>query len=157
MPADLRNPALKRRKTAHTYFVGRRQSGSAELYAVSASDVERLSADGARTEADLDWRHRDAAALELGRLLLERVVEPAPSPELTRHFARSLLAALPKQGFVLDSDAIWRWVLLANRPQQAGSEGSRTRRSWFARLLPSRRMLDPRSGHDAGPAGERAV
>ena len=115
MPTELRHPALKRRKTEHTYFVGRRRSGVAELYAVSTNDVERLSADGEDGGRSSDWRGGDAAVIELSRLLLERVVDSPPSPELTSHFAHSLLATLPRQGFVLDSNAVWRWITVSSR------------------------------------------
>lgn len=134
MPAELRHPVLKRRKSARTYFVGRREFGTAELYAVSASDVERLRADRQHDGAALDWRGGDATVLELGCLLLERVVEPPPSSALTTHFARSVLAALPKQGFVLDFDAVWRWALLASRSEKHSSRESRMHRPWFGRL-----------------------
>jgi hypothetical protein len=115
MPTELRHPVLKRRKSANTYFVGRRRSGVAEMYAVTTDDVERLSAERDDGGPSADWRDGDTSVIELGRLLLERVVEPPPSPELTTHFALSLLATLPRQGFVLDSNAIWRWVTVSGR------------------------------------------
>jgi hypothetical protein len=135
MPAELQHPVLKRRKIAHTYFVGRREFEIAELYAVSASDVERLGTDRVHGEPGLDWWGGDTAVLELGRLLLERVVEPPPSSELTTDFALSVLGVLPKHGFVLDADAVWRWALLASRSEERTSRESRTNRSWFARLV----------------------
>ena len=138
MPAELRHPVLERRKNAHTYFVGRRESGIAELYAVSASDVERVRADRLHGEPGLDWRSGDPAVLALGQLLLDRVVEPPPSSELTSDFARSVLGALPQHGFVLDSDAVWRWALWASRSEKPASRECRTDRSWFARLLANR-------------------
>jgi hypothetical protein len=135
MPAELRHPALQRRNSAHTYFVGRRESGVAELYAVTAGDVERLRADRLHGRPGLDWRGDDTAALELGRLLLKRVVEPPLSSALTTEFARSALATLPTQGFVLDSDVIWGWAIWASRAEKPSSRKSGPQRSWFARLL----------------------
>ena len=88
MPAELRHPVPKRRKSAHTYFVGRRKSWIAELYAVA----------------------------------------------LTTHFARSVLAALPKHSVVLGSDALGRWALLASRSEKPTSREPEMHRSWLARL-----------------------
>jgi hypothetical protein len=138
MPAELRHPVLKRRKTVNTYFVGRRRSGVAEMYAVTTDDVERLSAkrdDGGRSA---DWRDGDTSVIELGRLLLERVVEPTPSPELTTHFALSLLSTLPRQGFVLDSNAVWRWVTVSGRASSRAQRLPRPHPLRFLRLLASR-------------------
>jgi hypothetical protein len=110
----------RRRKAPHTYFVGRRVLEATELFAVSAADVERLTSDRRYGAPGLDWRGGDTA-LELSHLLLERVAEPPPSRELTTHFARSMLAALPEHGFVLDSDTVW------TRPSRRGGFPVRSR------------------------------
>jgi hypothetical protein len=115
-----------RRKIPHTYFVGRRPCEAPELYAVTATDVERLEA--------LDWRGGDAGALRISHLLLERVVEPEPSGDLAALFTLAVLPALPADGFVLDSDAIRDWVKLAARSASRASNERPRRRPWFARV-----------------------
>jgi hypothetical protein len=134
MAIELRHPVLERRKRAHMYFVGRRECGIAELYAVSTNDVECLTADRPNGELGLDWRGGDTAVVELGRQLLNRAVEPPPSSELAADFARSVLAALPEQGFVLDSDLVWKWAKWASRSVKLISPELGTHRSWLARL-----------------------
>ena len=132
--------ALPRRRTIpQTYFVGRRPFEAPELYAVTRADVERLRSAQHHAEPALDWRGDDAAQLELSDLLLARVLEPTAPRELTVRFARSVLAALPEEGFVIDADAVWGWVLVASGSEERSSNVPRLRRSWLAGLLTSLR------------------
>jgi hypothetical protein len=107
--------------TEHTYFVGRRVLGGAEVYAVTATDVERLRvrrghsepALRGQSEPALDWRESTAAALELSRLMIGRVVQRRTPRELHSRFALYVVAQLPHRGFVISSEEIWRWLRLA--------------------------------------------
>jgi hypothetical protein len=125
--------ATRRSRQPHTYFVGRRPYEAAEVYAVTERDVQRLHRDRRDGPLSLDWRGRDARALELSRVLLARVAGITPRRELAEQFALSVLAGLPEDGFVLDSDEIWRWLRTASGPHHVA--GTQPRRgSWLARL-----------------------
>lgn len=79
---------------AHNYFVGRRGSEAAEVYAVTVTSVGRLRSKPGARESTLDWHGSAAARMELSddrrrRLrvllrgghrpqLLERLVHQAP-------------------------------------------------------------------------------
>lgn len=52
----------RRREGPHTYFVGRRVFGTAELYAVGTADVERLTSDRRYGASCLDSRCGDMAS-----------------------------------------------------------------------------------------------
>ena len=105
-----------------TFFVGRRPFEAAELYAVSLTEVERISSEFRFGTAELDWHAPDAAALELGYALLARLAEQPPSQWLVSRFVREVLARLPDDGFVLSSEEIWHWLRWASAPQDWGSE-----------------------------------
>ena len=106
-----------RRAAPHTYFVGRRIFEATEVYAVTASDIERLRSGCRYGEPDLDWHGSGGAGMELSDLLISRVAERRASRQLERRFARHVLAQLPDGGFVLDSDALSRWLRLASEPE----------------------------------------
>ena len=146
----------------HTYFVGRRPFEAAEIYVVTATDVERF-------ERNLDWRGTAEARMKLSDLLIRRVTSQRPSRELKARFALYVLDHLPDGGFVLDSDDVQRWLRLASDPEDfgpakdghgvAGSEGS------SAELLLIRHMPEqrPQSNHERfgtgatrSPTGRRA-
>jgi hypothetical protein len=133
MSAELHPHPWHRRHSARTYFVGRRPYGAAGVYAVTENDVQRLHRDRGDGPLSLDWRGQDARALELSRMLLGRVASMTPRRELTRQFALSILAGLPDDGFVLDSDEIWRWLHAVSGPHRVAGTAPR-RQSWLARL-----------------------
>jgi hypothetical protein len=94
-----------------TYFVGRRILDGAEVYEVTATDVQRLRS--GRRHHELDWHGSSAARMELARLLLSRASERRPSRELQSRFALYFVAQLPHRGFVFDSGDVWRWLRVA--------------------------------------------
>ena len=108
----------------HTYFVGRRLFEAAEIYAVTAKDVERLG-------PYLDWHGTPAARMRLSDLLISRVTSQRPSRELKARFALYVLNQLPDGGFVLDSDDVRRWLRLGSDPEDFGPAHAR---SWTRRL-----------------------
>jgi hypothetical protein len=107
----------------HTYFVGRRLFEAAEIYFVTATDVERL-------DPNLDWHGSPAARMKLSDLLISRVTSQRPSRELKARFALYVLDHLPDGGFVLDSGDVRRWLALGSDPEDFGPPG----RSWTGRL-----------------------
>jgi hypothetical protein len=121
------------RRPPGTYFVGRRPYKAAEVYAVTDNDVQRLHRDGGDGPLSLDWRGQDARVLELSRVLLARVVRVTPRRELAAQFALNVLAGLPDDGFVLDSDEIWRWLDTVSEPHRVAGSAPR-RESLLARL-----------------------
>jgi hypothetical protein len=127
-----RDRAAHRRRQPHTYFVGRRPYEAAEVYAVTERDVQRLHRDRRDGPLSLDWRGQDGRALEVSRVLLARVAHITPRREVAEQFALSILAGLPEDGFVLDSDEIWRWLQNAGYPHDALPEPRG--RPWFLRL-----------------------
>ena len=132
MPADLHQPRPGR--AGHTHFVGRRPHEAAELYAVTDDDVQRLRPDRCDGPLALDWHSADARALELSHILLTSVTGGHRIPrELEERFALDVLAALPDDGFVLESDAILRWIHTALEPEDS-AQLQAPRRSWLQRL-----------------------
>lgn len=123
-----RERAGHRRRQPRTYFVGRRPYEVAEVYAVTEDDVQRLRGG----PLNLDWRGHDARALQLSHVLLAWVAGIAPQRALAVQFALSVLAGLPDDGFVIDSDEIWRWLQKTSCPHDAQSEPRR--RPWLLRL-----------------------
>jgi hypothetical protein len=99
------------RDGAPAYFVGRRILDGAEVYEVTATDVERLRP--GRRHQELDWHGSASAKMELARLLLSRAMKRRPSRELQSRFALYFVAQLPRRGFVLDSDDVWHWLRVA--------------------------------------------
>jgi hypothetical protein len=130
---QLLRPRSARRKMQHTYFVGRRPSEVAELFAVTATDVTPLRPRRRSGEPRLDWHGSDAARMELSHLLISSVAERPPSQELLSRFALYVLDQLPADGFVLDTDQLRRWLRLASDPEDFAHEG-RSRHSWGGRL-----------------------
>ena len=128
-----RDRAAHHRRQPHTYFVGRRPYEAAEVYAVTERDVQRLHRDSRDGPLSLDWRGPDARALELSRVLLTRVARTTPRREVAELFALSILAGLPDDGFVLDSDEIWRWLQTVSEPH-GRAQLEAPRESWLARL-----------------------
>ncbi len=110
--------------TPHTYFVGRRLFEAAEIYFVTAKDVERL-------EPNLDWHGSSAAQMKLSDRLIIRVTSQRPSRELSARFALYVLNHLPDGGFVLDCDDVRRWLALGSDPTDFGPPQER---SWTDRL-----------------------
>jgi hypothetical protein len=70
--------------------------------------------------------------MELGHLLISRVMKQRPSHDLEARFALYVLDRLPG-GFVIDSDDLWRWVRVAGDADNALRE-PRRRPSWVRRL-----------------------
>jgi hypothetical protein len=117
----------------HTYFVGRRPYEAAEVYAVTDADAQRLHRDRRDGPLSLDWRGQDARTLELSRTLLARVARITARRELAEKFASSVLARLPEDGFVLDSDEVGRWLKRVSEPHGC-AQLEPPRESWRARL-----------------------
>jgi hypothetical protein len=118
---------------SHSYFVGRRVFEAAEVYAVTATDVERLRRDRRASGPDLDWHGSKPSRMELSRVLINRVAKARPSRELQARFATYVLDRFPDDGFVLDADDVRRWLRLASVPEDfVGSDHSAA--SWGARL-----------------------
>jgi hypothetical protein len=135
MSADLRPP--RRSRARHTYFVGRRPYEAPEVYAVTDDDVRRLRPDRRGSPLALDWRAGDPPAVKLSHMLLTSVAGHRPPRELEQRFALDVLAALPDDGFVLESNAIWRWLQQAAEPEDfAPSERPTRAASVVVRNLP---------------------
>jgi hypothetical protein len=140
MPVEQRHRQIPaRRESGPLYFVGRRQGEAAQVYVVSADEVGRLRSACRYGESSLDWHGSSKARMELGHLLVSRVAEQRPSPELQARFALYVLANLPDDGFVLHADDIWRWLLAAADERDFFPADSAVR-SWTGRL----RSLLPR-------------
>ena len=122
-----------RRPTPHTYFVGRREFGAAEVYAVTAAGVHRLTAVENGGSLPWDWHGSDAGRLELSHAMIGYVADAEPTVELRARFALYVLERLPDDGFVLDSDEIWRWLRVSSEPEDFLA-GHPARRSWAGRL-----------------------
>jgi hypothetical protein len=114
MSAEIDQPRSAR--ALNTYFVGRRPYEAPEVYAVTDDDVWRLRPDRHDGPLALDWHSADARVLALSHVLLASVARHSPPPELEERFALDVLAALPDDGFVLQSAAIWRWLQEAREP-----------------------------------------
>ncbi len=106
-----------RRAAQHIYFVGRRLFDAVEVYAVTATDVQRLRSRRRYGERVLDWHGSRRAGMELSHILLSGVAELRSSRDLDERFALYVLAHLPDEGFVLDSGDVLRWLRLASEPQ----------------------------------------
>jgi hypothetical protein len=69
-------PTAARRGAAHaephSYFVGRRSSEAAEVYAVTVTNVERLRPRRGARAPSLDWHGSEGARMELSHLLISR-------------------------------------------------------------------------------------
>jgi hypothetical protein len=131
MPVEQNRDVPGRRLLGPAHLVGRREDGVAEVYEVSAGEAVRLSS--ARGVEDLDWHGSTAARLELGHLVISRIAGQRPSPELQARFALYVLSTLPHDGFVLDVDDIWGWLLAAASEQDFLPSESAPR-SWGGRL-----------------------
>ena len=116
------------------YFVGRRLFEASEVYAVTASNVERLRSRRRYGEPSLDWRGSRAARLELSDILISRVAKGRPTRKLEERFSLYVLDQLPDGGFVLDSDDIWGWLRLASDSDDFAPARSE-RRSWLRSLF----------------------
>jgi hypothetical protein len=143
MPArtqDDRSPrphdqALRRRKAPHTYFVGSRQFGAPLVFAVTAYNVEPLHPQRSKRAENLDWRGSAYALIELSHVLLTRIAEQRPAPALEARFALCVLAPLPEEGFVLDSNHVWLWLRLTSQPEDFLEPDRPRRRAGVTRLL----------------------
>jgi hypothetical protein len=100
-------------REAHSYFVGRREFETTEVYEVTDAHIERLRSRHRVGAADLDWHGTEAARMELSRLLISRVTKRRPSRDLQARFALYVLERLPDGGFVLDAEDLSRWVRVA--------------------------------------------
>lgn len=134
MRVEQRQPTPARRAAPPTYFVGRRLFEAAEVFAVTAAEVERLKPTGRYGAAHLDWHGGEAARMELSNVLIGRVAEERPSRELQARFALYVLEGLPDGGFVLDSDDVWGWLRLASEPRDFLSPAP-AKPSWTGRLF----------------------
>jgi hypothetical protein len=128
------NAQIHRRPPA--YFVGRRPYEAPEVYAVTRKHVQRLQPVRGGGVLSLDWQVPDARALELSHVLLTSVARVSPSRRLKEHFVHDVLAHLPDDGFVLDSDSIWKWLVQAGEVESDPGDGT-GRQSWFTRLRSS--------------------
>ncbi len=115
---------------AHTYFVGRRGSEAAEVYAVTVAGVERLRSKPGARESSLDWHGSEAARMELSHLFISRLIGQRPSRDLQARFALYVLNRLPNEGFVLDSHDLSRWLRIADDADESAPAPA-PRRSWL--------------------------
>jgi hypothetical protein len=111
-----------------TYIVGRRPFEVAEIYFVTATNVERLG-------PDVDWHGGSAARMKLSDLLISSVTSRRPSRELKARFALHVLDRLPDSGFILDSDDVRRWLQLGSGPEDFGPARGRSRTDRLRGLL----------------------
>jgi hypothetical protein len=125
-----------------TYYVGRRQFEAPEVYAVTDRDVQRLRSARRYGEPGLDWNGSSAARMELSHVLISRVAGLSPSRELQARFVLGVLGELGDDGFVLETEDIWNWLLLASDEQDFVPAESH-RRTWAGRL----RTLLPGAGN----------
>jgi hypothetical protein len=116
------------------YFVGRRPVGGPELYAVTATGVERLRSQQHFGTPELDWHAPDYAAMELAHEFLTRLVVQTPSEQLAARLAVDLVSGLPYKGFVLSSDAIWLWIYRSSGPEDWSPATAVPHRPWRDRL-----------------------
>ena len=116
-----------------TYYVGRRQFEVPEVYSVTSSEVQRLKSSRRYGEPELDWLGSSAARMELGHLLITRVAGQRPSAELLTRFAVYVLGELSEDGFVMDSEEVWSWLVVESDEEDfvADEPGHR---SWTGRL-----------------------
>jgi hypothetical protein len=118
-----------------TFFVGRRPFEAPELYAVTATSVERLGSARRFGTSELDWHAADAASmLELSHALLAHLAEQTPSRQLVARFVADILIQLPSDGFVLGSEAILPWIHEAGGPHDWSPTHRPQHRSWLDRL-----------------------
>ena len=109
--------ALRRRKAPPAYFVVSRQLGVPAVYAVTAHGAEPLRPQRSQRAQNLDWRGSAYSLIELSHVLLTRIANQRPAPALEARFASCVLAPLPEDGFVLDSDHVWLWLRLVSRSE----------------------------------------
>lgn len=131
---------------AHSYFVGRRASAAAEVYAVSVTSVERLLSKAGARESGVDWHGNEAARMALSNLLISRLIGERPSRDLQARFALYVLGRLPHEGFVLDFDDLSRWLRIAGDIHESAPAPA-PRRSWL-RQRRARFGGSPRQGID---------
>ena len=108
------------RRAARTYFVGRRPCEAPEVYVVTRKDVHQLRPPRHDASLALDWHAGGIRTLALSRVLLRSVATPRLVGELEERFALDVLLALPADGFVLEADAILRWLEQARGPRGSG-------------------------------------
>jgi hypothetical protein len=134
MRVEQRPASPVRRQAPPTYFVGRRLFEAAEVFAVTAGEVERLRPMRNHAGSTLDWHGGEAARMELSNVLISRVAEERPSRELQARFALYVLERLPDGGFVLDADDVWGWLRLASEPRDF-IPAAQPKPSWTDRLF----------------------
>ncbi len=115
---------------AHSYFVGRRESEAAEVFAVAVTSVERLRSKPGPRESSLDWHGSEAVRMELSHVLISRIIGQRPSRALQARFALYVLNRLPRDGFVLDSHDLSRWLRIADDAHESAPAPT-PRRSWL--------------------------
>jgi hypothetical protein len=123
-----------RNAATRLYFVGRRPVGGPELYAVTATGVERLRSQQHFGTPELDWHAPNRAALELAHAFLTTLVVQTPSEQLSARLAVDVVSGLPYKGFVLSSEALWLWIYRTSGPGDWSATTSRPHRSWRDRL-----------------------
>jgi hypothetical protein len=143
IPTPARDAAQQTR--AHTYFVGRREFETTEVYEVTATRVRRLRSSRRYGEPSLDWHGSAPARMELSHVLISRVTRQRPSGDLQARFALYVLGRLPDGGFVLDSDDLSRWLRVAG---DADDSARAPRPRPWPRRLRSRFGGSPRQSAD---------
>ena len=131
MPAEF--DSLPEREIPRTYFVGRRPYEAPEVYAVTEDDVRRLRPNRHDGPVAIDWYAGDAQAVALSRVLLTSVGCDRPSRDLVERLALDVLAFLPNDGFVVQSDEILQWIDEVSEPKRS-SQSESPRRSRLERL-----------------------
>jgi hypothetical protein len=126
-----RSRRLDRRRSERLFAAHR--DPRREVYVVTRDGVQPLPHPRFRGDAPFNWGARDAGAAELASALL-RATRRRPIPDaIVFELAANVVADLPRDGFVISTDEIRRW--LGARERVSPSEHSATsarRQAWTA-------------------------
>jgi hypothetical protein len=88
-------------------YVGRFEGDGPVVYAVGATEVERLHP----LAEPFDWgADAEEAAVELARVLLTDASGSEPPENVCRRFAQQILNKLPRDGFALQRETVNAWL-----------------------------------------------
>jgi|SRR5688500_11353848 hypothetical protein len=88
-------------------YVGRFEEEGPVVYAVGATDLERLHP----LAEPFDWgADAQEAAVELARVLLADASGSEPPDEICGRFAKQILSKLPRDGFALQRETVNAWL-----------------------------------------------
>jgi hypothetical protein len=129
----------RRSRPSERYYVGRRPR-EAEVYIVTATEVEPLEHPRYQSTAEFDWGEETAGALELAFAMLAHTTDSRPPDTICLTFRAEVVARLDRAAFVLGDGEIALWLLTAFRAGNGSDDapapdGSRSHRSraigWF--------------------------